>query len=207
MDKVMGVQTLNVQVVFSFRNLIGRQNTNWIVANDVKNCYNPCLMAVERLEELLPELSRELPSDHPDQSYIARLKRFNELYGKSSERRRALVRYGRAEPFVERIGDEALEELFKITCSAFGIDEKQGRRLGRRKERTLATKAFCHMAYNYLSQGDITTIRLGDFLGYKEHSTVVYHLNTVTQYAEENIDFALKLLEIENQMRDRGLTE
>ena len=63
------------------------------------------------------------------------------------------------------------------------------------------------MAYNYLSQGDITTIRLGDFLGYKEHSTVVYHLNTVTQYAEENIDFALKLLEIENQMRDRGLTE
>ena len=209
MDKVMGVQTLNVQVVFSFRNLIGRQNTNWIVANDVKNCYNPCLMAVERLEELLPALAKEFPANHPDQAHLARLRKFNELYGKSADRRRALARYIRKqETSPPQQTDDVLEELFSIACSVFKIDESQGRRPDRKRGRIRCIKAFCHIAYNVLpSEQGITVKKIGEFLGYSDHSTIVHHVQTAPELAEQEMGFALNLLEIENEMRERQMID
>ena len=192
MDKVMGVQTLNVQVVFSFRNLIGRQNTNWIVANHCKNCYNPCLMAVERLgklEELLEELASELPPGHPDRRFFAHVKartreRINDPkrqekiadFNGTSVRRPERPSRDEINKPLDRILDLVLEKhpsvgegksttIYEVSRETVLGRERWGQLVKVRKEVTMH-------AIRILGIG---VSDLGDYFGHADHSTVSHY--------------------------------
>ena len=91
-----------------------------------------------------------------------------------------------------------IEEIIKKVSDYYGVETEAINTRSRKREVVLVRQVAMFLAKKYL---DLSTSKIGQYVGNRDHATVLHACKTVTNLADTDKQFRSELKDIENSLQ------